>query len=252
MEELRQGWIVLHIIAAIYLFVLLGIICNNYFLPTVECICEDLNLSKDVAAATFMATATSMPEFFTNSISTLLTGSDIGLGTIIGSLMFNTLGVASLAAMVLDKPIQLDWWPIARDCFIYSLNTIALIALTWGGSITFLQTCIMMLLLVLYYVITFNNNRFMPAIRVFVEDYLNCCFSTRYGTISLTFFSLLYSYLFTVISLFRFYTTSREQRQSSVACQKGSFNWQRFLCYKSTREHRFNLFPHLFVTLSKL
>lgn len=180
-EQLRQGWIVLHIIAVIYFFVLLGIICNDYFLPTVECICEDLSISKDVAAATFMATATSMPEFFTNSISTLLTSSDIGLGTIIGSLMFNTLGVASLAALALDKPVQLDWWPIARDCTMYGINTVILIALSWGGVITFLDTCIMMTCLVLYYVITFNNSRFMPAIRVFVEDYLNCCFSTRYG-----------------------------------------------------------------------
>lgn len=103
MEQLRQGWIVLHVFAAVYFFVLLAIVCNDFFLPTVECICEDLNLTKDVAAATFMATATSMPEFFTNTISTLITGSDMGLGTIIGSLMFNTLGVASLAAFALKK-----------------------------------------------------------------------------------------------------------------------------------------------------
>lgn len=103
MEQLRQGWVVLHVFAAIYFFILLAIICNDYFLPTVECICEDLHLSKDVAAATFMATATSMPEFFTNTISTLILESDMGLGTIIGSLMFNTLGVAGLAALCIDK-----------------------------------------------------------------------------------------------------------------------------------------------------
>lgn len=103
MEQLRQGWVVLHVFAAIYFFILLAIICNDYFLPTVECICEDLHLSKDVAAATFMATATSMPEFFTNTISTLILESDMGLGTVIGSLMFNTLGVAGLAALCIDK-----------------------------------------------------------------------------------------------------------------------------------------------------
>uniref|UniRef100_T1PIS5 Sodium/calcium exchanger protein n=1 Tax=Musca domestica TaxID=7370 RepID=T1PIS5_MUSDO len=179
-EQLRQGWVVLHVIGAIYFFILLATICNDYFLPTVECICEDLNLSKDVAAATFMATATSMPEFFTNTISTLLTNSDMGLGTIIGSLMFNTLGVASVAALAINKPVQLDWWPIVRDCFIYGLNTVILIVLAWGGNITFVESCIMMGFLVIYYLVTFNNNKFMPAIRVFVEDKLNCCISTRY------------------------------------------------------------------------
>lgn len=102
-EQLREGWVVLHVFAAVYFFILLAIICNDYFLPTVECICEDLNLTKDVAAATFMATATSMPEFFTNTISTLITDSDMGLGTIIGSLMFNTLGVAALGALCIKK-----------------------------------------------------------------------------------------------------------------------------------------------------
>ncbi|XP_075156034.1 sodium/potassium/calcium exchanger 5 isoform X1 [Haematobia irritans] len=179
-EQLRQGWVVLHVIGAIYFFILLAIICNDYFLPTVECICEDLNLSKDVAAATFMATATSMPEFFTNTISTLLTNSDMGLGTIIGSLMFNTLGVASVAALAINKPVQLDWWPIVRDCCIYGFNTIILIVLAWGGNITFTESAIMMGFLIIYYLVTFNNNKFMPAIRVFVEDKMNCCFSTRY------------------------------------------------------------------------
>lgn len=54
-----------------------------------------------------MATATSMPEFFTNTISVLITNSDMGLGTIMGSLMFNTLGVAGLAALAIAKVIFL-------------------------------------------------------------------------------------------------------------------------------------------------
>jgi len=79
------------------------------------------------------------------------------------------------------QPVQLDWWPIARDCFIYVFNTIILLVLAWSGSISFTESCIMMGFLILYYLITFNNNKFMPAIRVFIEDRMNCCFSTRYG-----------------------------------------------------------------------
>jgi solute carrier family 24 (sodium/potassium/calcium exchanger), member 4 len=50
-----------------------------------------------------MALATTIPEFFTNTISTFLTDSDMGLGTIIGSMMFNTLGVAACAAFAAPK-----------------------------------------------------------------------------------------------------------------------------------------------------
>ncbi|KAH8246083.1 hypothetical protein KR026_006242, partial [Drosophila bipectinata] len=213
-EQLRQGWVVLHVFAAVYFFILLAIICNDYFLPTVECICEDLHLSKDVAAATFMATATSMPEFFTNTISTLILDSDMGLGTIIGSLMFNTLGVAGLAALAIDKPVQLDWWPIARDCFIYIFNTIILLVLAWGGSISFTESCIMMGFLVLYYLITFNNNKFMPAIRVFIEDRMNCCFSTRYGEFWVFFF-----FLGSLLNIFLIFLDLTEPPENSAKAQ---------------------------------
>ena len=99
-EQRLQGAIVLHFLAAIYFFMLLAYVCSEYFLPSVECLCEDLKLSQDVAAATFMATATSMPEFFTNTISTLAVDSDIGVGTIMGSMLFNTLGVAALVGLL--------------------------------------------------------------------------------------------------------------------------------------------------------
>lgn len=46
-----------------------------------------------------MSIATSAPEFFVNVIGTFITESDIGIGTIVGSSMFNTLGVASLGGL---------------------------------------------------------------------------------------------------------------------------------------------------------
>lgn len=54
---------------------------------------------QDVAAATFMAVAGTTPEFFTNTISTFIADSDMGIGTIMGSLLFNTLGVAGIAGL---------------------------------------------------------------------------------------------------------------------------------------------------------
>lgn len=46
-----------------------------------------------------MSVATSAPELFVNIIGTFLTQSDIGIGTVVGSSMFNTLGVASLGGL---------------------------------------------------------------------------------------------------------------------------------------------------------
>ena len=52
-----------------------------------------------MAAATFMSVATSCPEFFVNVISTFLTQSDMGIGTIVGSAIFNVLGVAAVGGL---------------------------------------------------------------------------------------------------------------------------------------------------------
>lgn len=45
-DQRLRGAIALHIFAAIYLFTLLSVVCNDYFLPSVEFICEDLNMPK--------------------------------------------------------------------------------------------------------------------------------------------------------------------------------------------------------------
>lgn len=179
-EQRLNGAIIFHIIGAIYFFTLLAVVCNDYFLPSVECICEDLAIPQDLAAATFMAIATTTPELFTNIISTFITESDIGLGTIIGSLMFNTLGVAAVASLAATKPVQLDWWPITRDSILYGSNILLLIAFAWDGQITLGETITMVCLFFLYFVILFQNARMRPKVKWFLEDYLRCCRVSSY------------------------------------------------------------------------
>lgn len=128
-----------------------------------------------------MAMATTMPEFFTNVISTFITESDIGLGTIIGSLMFNTLGVAAVASLAASKPVQLDWWPITRDCTLYTLNLVLLVIFTWDGQVSLNETIVMVALFVVYFVVLFQNRRVMPAVKWFLEEYMNCCRVSSYG-----------------------------------------------------------------------
>jgi solute carrier family 24 (sodium/potassium/calcium exchanger), member 4 len=57
------------------------------------------------------------------------------LSAIIGSMMFNTLGVAACASLFTKKPIQIDWWPITRDSIIFSINISILVAMAWDGVI---------------------------------------------------------------------------------------------------------------------
>lgn len=177
-ELLRKGAVIFHFLAAIYFLSLLAIVCGHYFIPSVECICEDLHLSRDVAAATFMATATTMPEFFTNTISTFVTESDLGIGAIIGSMLFNTLGVSGCAALAARKPISLDWFPVTRDSVLYAINIILLVIFAYDGVIWWYEAMVFVILYFAYFTIMFQNKRIMKFFKYLVEDKMGC-FSQR-------------------------------------------------------------------------
>jgi Ca2+/Na+ antiporter len=47
-------------------------------------------------------------------------GSEIGVGTIVGSAIFNILIIIGLTVISTGKTLQLDWKPVTRDCFFYA------------------------------------------------------------------------------------------------------------------------------------
>lgn len=57
------------------------------------------NLNEDVVGATFMAAAASSPELFINMVGTFITKSDLGVGTIVGSAVFNILAVPACCGL---------------------------------------------------------------------------------------------------------------------------------------------------------
>lgn len=56
-------------------------------------------MEEDVVGATFMAAATSSPELFINCIGTFVTQGDLGVGTVVGSSVFNILAVPACCGL---------------------------------------------------------------------------------------------------------------------------------------------------------
>lgn len=63
----------------------------------------DLDVTEDVAGATFMAAATSSPELFINVVGTFITEGDLGVGTIVGSAVFNILAVPACCGLFANQ-----------------------------------------------------------------------------------------------------------------------------------------------------
>uniref|UniRef100_A0A3Q3EWK7 Solute carrier family 24 member 3 n=1 Tax=Labrus bergylta TaxID=56723 RepID=A0A3Q3EWK7_9LABR len=114
--------------ATIYMFCALALVCDDYFVPSLEKLCERLNLSEDVAGATFMAAGSSAPELFTSIIGVFITKGDVGVGTIVGSAVFNILCIIGVCGFFAGQAVKLSHWALLRDSIYYTFSIIALIA----------------------------------------------------------------------------------------------------------------------------
>lgn len=126
-QERRKGWVALHIFGMVYMFVSLAIVCDEFFVPTLGVITDKLEISDDVAGATFMAAGGSAPELFTSLIGVFISHSNVGIGTIVGSAVFNILFVIGMCALFSREMLHLTWWPLFRDVSFYILDLIMLI-----------------------------------------------------------------------------------------------------------------------------
>ena len=46
----------------------------------------------------------------------------MGFGTVVGSAVFNVMFVIGVCAVASSKPLDLTWWPLARDCSYYGMS----------------------------------------------------------------------------------------------------------------------------------
>ncbi|NXY07121.1 NCKX1 protein, partial [Pteruthius melanotis] len=159
-EERRKGWVVLHVFGIMYVFVALAIVCDEYFVPALGVITEKLQISEDVAGATFMAAGGSAPELFTSLIGVFISHSNVGIGTIVGSAVFNILFVIGTCALFSREILHLTWWPLFRDISFYIVDLLMLILFFLDSVIDWWES---LLLLTAYamYVFTMKQNVFL-------------------------------------------------------------------------------------------
>ncbi|XP_030595025.1 sodium/potassium/calcium exchanger 3 isoform X2 [Archocentrus centrarchus] len=159
LNQRRQGAVLLHVLCAIYMFHALAIVCDVYFVPSLEKVSENLQLSQDVAGATFMAAGSSAPELFTSLIGVFITKGDVGVGTIVGSAVFNILVIIGICGIFAGQPIVLSWWPLFRDSVFYILSIVVLILVIYDEKVLWWETIILISMYGIYIIIMkFNRS----------------------------------------------------------------------------------------------
>eukprot|EP00900_Chrysochromulina_parva_P015209 jgi/Chrpa1/2368/Chrysochromulina_OHIO_Genome00017342-RA len=127
MDELQSGGVVLYVVGILYMFLVIAITCDEYLVPALDVMVQRFEISPAIAGATFMAAGGSAPELFVSLIGTMY-GSDIGVGTVVGSAALNMLLVVGTCAVFARETLELTWWPILRDSVCCSLALLAVAA----------------------------------------------------------------------------------------------------------------------------
>ncbi|XP_026463670.1 sodium/potassium/calcium exchanger 3-like [Ctenocephalides felis] len=171
-EQRRQGWALVHAVIAFYCFWLLALVCDDYFVPAIEMLCKKLDMKEDVAGATFMAAASSSPELFINSVGTFITEGDLGVGTVVGSSVFNILAVPACCGLFAGRVVDLDWWPVTRDSVMYGFAVVALITTLLDGKVMWYEALTLVLAYIFYIAAMYFNDVMSDSARDFVRM---CC-----------------------------------------------------------------------------
>ncbi|CAK9812132.1 Sodium/potassium/calcium exchanger 4 [Anthophora plagiata] len=153
----KHGGLIIHILVAVYTFLGLAIVCDDYFVSSLDRICEELRLSPDVAGATFMAAGSSAPELATVVIGVFFAKDDIGVSGVIGSAVFNIMFVISVCGLCTTTVSKLNWWPLCRDCFFYAISILVMLGTIYNESISWMESLFMLIMYGVYCVtLSFN------------------------------------------------------------------------------------------------
>ncbi|KAF2355761.1 Sodium/potassium/calcium exchanger, partial [Trinorchestia longiramus] len=168
-EQLANGAIFLHVLGMIYMFVALAMVCDEFFVPALDVIIEKLGISEDVAGATFMAAGGSAPELFTSVIGVFISFNDVGIGTIVGSAVFNILFVIAMCVLFSRTVLELTWWPLFRDVTFYSIALLMLVYFFTDSQIYWYEALSMFIIYILYC----SFMKFNATVEHFVKKHLN-------------------------------------------------------------------------------
>lgn len=161
-DYIRQnGGVIVHFLILIYACLSLGIICDAYFLPSIEFIANSLSLPPDIAGATFMALGSSTPALAIALIGVFIAEDDIGTSTILGSSLFNLIFVSSVCGFAiylsnLDYP-KISKYAILRDAIFYLISITTLLLVLKDNEIDWFESISMLFVYGIYITILYYN-----------------------------------------------------------------------------------------------
>uniref|UniRef100_A0A3B3DXB6 Sodium/potassium/calcium exchanger 1 n=1 Tax=Oryzias melastigma TaxID=30732 RepID=A0A3B3DXB6_ORYME len=164
-EQRRAGWVILHILGIMYMFVSLIVVCDEFFVPAVGVIMDRLSISDDVAGATVMAAGRSVPSVLFGLVTVFFMDSRVSMGGLVGSGVYSILFVTGMCAGLSRTVLHLTWWPLFRDLSFYLLYFILVVLFFLDNAVMWWESGILMAGYTLYVIFMKFNTQAELAIK---------------------------------------------------------------------------------------
>ncbi len=104
---------------------------------------QKMNIPQIVIGLTVVAMGTSMPEFFVSLMSAVKGTSDMAVGNVVGSNLFNTLAIVGITALV--APMIISRNTVRKDMLFAVLASAALLVMCLDGEVSRLDAALLFL-----------------------------------------------------------------------------------------------------------
>ena len=129
----KNGGFLLYLAVMFYVFYGFEIICDEFLVPALNLFCEKLGMADDFAGATLMGLGCCAPDVFSGIFGVLVLHTDVGAGTIVGSLLFNHLAI--LGGICLAVPaFKIKLSSFIREVTFYAISLALLLWSLWDGK----------------------------------------------------------------------------------------------------------------------
>lgn len=109
---------------------------------------QTLGMSEAVIGLTIVAVGTSLPEFVTSVVAAIRRQSDIAVGNILGSNIYNILGIGGLTGLI--APTTFPPEMLSLDVWVMIGASVLLFVLSWNGRLSRLEGGLMVALYAAY------------------------------------------------------------------------------------------------------
>lgn len=133
-EEAPAAWGAGKAVAAIVAGLVLLLFGADRLVVGAVNLARDLGVDETIIGLTVVAVGTSLPELAATIAAARRGATDIAYGNVVGSNIFNALGV--LGAAALASPLRVPESVIQIDLWVMAAATAALIALAWAGGVS--------------------------------------------------------------------------------------------------------------------